>query len=238
MFVPIYDGVPMRRLKAPFVTYALILANLAAFLATAVTPQMQADFAYVTAGLGAIPSVIFGYEELPAGLPLVPAPLTLLTSLFLHLSWIHLIGNMVVLYVFGDNVEDALGHGRFLAFYLLCGVAGGLAHAAVDLAAPRPLVGASAAVSGVIGAYLILHPRVKVWGLILFRIPVRLRAAWGIALWAALQIWQVVSAGDASTGWMAHIGGFAAGIALIFVLRPADQPLFGAADGPDLTDER
>ncbi len=238
MFVPLYDGVPMRRLKAPFVTYALILINVAVFAATAATPQMQEDFAYLAAGLGAIPSVIFGYEELPAGLPLVPAPATLVTSLFLHLSWMHVIGNMVVLFVFGDNVEDALGHWRFLAFYLLCGIAGGLAHAAMDLSAPRPLVGASSAVSGIIGAYLVLHPRVKVWGLILFRIPVRLRAAWGIALWAALQLWQIYSAGDTSTGWTAHLGGFAAGLALVFVMRPRDQPLFGAADGPDLTGER
>ncbi len=235
MFVPLYDGVPMRRIRYPLVNYGLIAVNLALFLGTIAFPLGAFDINVVSAGFGAIPSVVFGYEALPDGYPFVPAPLTLLTSLFFHITWLHLLGNMLVLYVFGDNVEDALGHGRYLVFFLACGVAGGLGHALIDVEATRPLIGASAAVSGVIAAYLMLHPRVRVWGLVLFRIPLRLRAAWGIGLWAALQIWQAVSGEDTSTGWFAHLGGFAAGIVLVLVLRPRDQPLFGAADGPDLT---
>lgn len=235
MFVPLYDGVPMRRIKVPFVTFALLAVNIAVFVALSGFPVLQADFAVVTAGFGAIPSVIVGWETLPEGFPFVPAPFTLLTAQFIHVSWVHLLGNLVVLFVFGDNIEDAFGHLRFLAFYLLCGVAGGLMHVAIDPSAIRPLVGASGAISGVIAAYLLLHPRVKVWGLVFLRVPFRLRAAWGIGLWIAFQIGYAILGGDDSVGWYAHFGGFLAGLVLTPLLVRRDQPLFGAGDGPNLT---
>lgn len=235
MFIPLHDGVPMRRLRAPYVTYALIALNVAIFALTGDHILSEDGTAVVAAGLGAIPSVIFGLEALPDGYPFVPAPLTLATSLFLHVSWFHLAGNMLFLWVFGDNVEDGLGHLRFLLFYILCGLAGALVHALANPDSLRPLVGASGSVSGVIAAYLVLHPRVKVWGLVFARIPFRLRAAWGIGLWMALQIGQAVMGGDENIGWFAHLGGFAAGMALVFLLRQRDQVLFGQADGADLT---
>src|SRR4051794_732607 len=122
---------------------------------------------WIAAGFGLVPAVLFGTEALPGGLPFVPEPLTLLTSLFLHGSLFHLIGNMLFVWVFGDNVEDAMGHGRFLAFYLACGAAAGLAHAYANPESTRPLIGASGAVAGVVAAYLLLYPRVKLWGLFL-----------------------------------------------------------------------
>jgi len=231
MFVPLHDGVPMRNLKAPYATYALIVVCVLGYLLILADPDiLPADWAI--AGLGVIPGVLFGSYTLPEGLPLVPEPATLLTSLFLHVSFLHLAGNMLFLWVFGDNVEDAMGHGRFILFFLLCGTAAGLAHAFAVPGSDRPLVGASGAVSGVVAAYLILHPRVRLWGLFFARIPLRLRAYWAIGFWLAFQLFQALTATDVSVGWYAHIGGFAAGAVLVVMLRRRDQPLLGIADEP------
>ncbi|MDJ1159560.1 rhomboid family intramembrane serine protease [Chelatococcus sp. SYSU_G07232] len=234
MFVPIHDGVPMRNLKAPYATYALIGLCGAVYLATWLD-LLPVGETWLVAGLGVIPASLFGSASLPEGLPIVPEPLTLVTSLFVHLSLLHLAGNMLFLWVFGDNVEDAMGHLRFVLFFLACGVAGGFAHAYASPDSVRPLVGASGAVSGVVAAYLILHPRVRLWGLFFARIPLRLRAYWAIGFWLLFQIAQMWSGFDDSVGWVAHLGGFAAGAVLVLVLRRPDQPLLGAADGPSLT---
>jgi membrane associated rhomboid family serine protease len=234
MFIPLHDGVPMRNLKAPTVTYALIALTSVAWLAVA-THLVPIGEDWVMAGLGMIPAALFDTAALPEGVPFIAAPLTLVTSVFLHASLLHLAGNMLFLWVFGDNVEDALGHGRFLAFYLLCGISGALAHAAAEPNSLRPLIGASGAVSGVVAAYLILHPRVKVWGLFLNRIPLRLRAHWAIGFWIIVQIGQALVIKDGSVGWFAHLGGLITGAALVLVLRRADQPLLGRDDGPQLT---
>lgn len=221
MFIPLHDGVPMRRLARPVVTYALIAINLGLFLITGAVALPGLDQVGLAAaiGFGTIPAVVLGQEALPEGLLSVPAPLTLLTSLFLHLSWLHVIGNMLFLWVFGDNVEDELGHLRFLAFYLACGAAGGLAHVLAHPDSVRPLIGASSAVSGVVGAYLVLHPRVKLWGLFLKGIPLRLPAYWALGFWIGLQVLQAVSGLNDAVGWFAHLGGLAAGAGLMLLLR-------------------
>jgi membrane associated rhomboid family serine protease len=179
MFLPLHDGVPLRHLKAPLVTRGLIGANVAAY-ALVVLGVLPLGEQWIVAGFGVVPAVLFGTEALPEGLPFVPAPLTLITSLFLHGSALHLIGNMLFLSVFGDNVEDGMGHRRFIAFYLVCGVVAGLSHAFMQPESTRPLIGASGAVAGVVAAYLILYPRVKVWGLFFGRIPLRVPALWAI----------------------------------------------------------
>lgn len=221
MFIPLHDGVPMRRLARPLVTHALIAINLGLFLITGavVFPGLDQVGLAAAIGFGTIPAVVLGHESLPEGLLSVPAPLTLLTSLFLHLSWLHVIGNMLFLWVFGDNVEDELGHLRFLAFYLACGAAGGLAHVLAHPDSVRPLIGASSAVSGVVGAYLVLHPRVKLWGLFLKGIPLRLPAYWALGFWIGLQVLQAVSGLNDAVGWFAHLGGLAAGAGLMLLLR-------------------
>ena len=117
MFLPLHDGVPLKHLGAPVVTRGLIGANVAAFVLVALG-ALPIGEQWIVAGFGVVPAVLFGTEALPDGLPFVPAPLTLVTSLFLHGSILHLIGNMLFLWVFGDNVEDGMGHGRFLVFYL------------------------------------------------------------------------------------------------------------------------
>jgi membrane associated rhomboid family serine protease len=234
MFLPLHDGVPLAHLKAPLVTRALIGANVVAFalVALGVVPIGEE---WIAAGFGVVPAVLFGTEALPDGLPFVPAPLTLVTSLFLHGSALHLIGNMLFLWVFGDNVEDGMGHKRFLAFYLLCGVFAGLSHAFMNPESTRPLIGASGAVAGIVAAYLILYPRVKVWGLFFGRIPLRVPAMWAIGFWILMQVASAFLRGDDSVGWFAHLGGLVAGAALTPVLRRRYDPVLArveATEGP------
>ncbi len=234
MFVPLHDGLPLRNVRAPYVTYALIVMTSLVWVATGFG-LLRLDEDWLIAGFGLIPSALFGTVEFPEGIPIVPAPFTTITSIFLHASFLHLVGNMLFLWVFGDNIEDALGHTRFLAFYVLCGAFGALAHAVSEPGSVRPLIGASGAVSGIVAAYLILHPRVKLWGLFLNRIPLRLRATWAIGFWIVLQIGQAVVMRDGSVGWFAHLGGLASGGILVLILRRAGQPLLGRDDDPRLT---
>ena len=218
----------MRFVRAPFVTRAIVGLCIATYLAV-LSGLLPLDETWIFAGLGLIPSVLFGTEALPDGLPFVPAPLTLTTSLFLHATWLHLLGNMLFLWVFGDNVEDAMGHGRFLAFYVLCGVGAGLVHALITPDSTHPLIGASGAVSGVVAAYVILYPRVRVWGLFLKGIPLRLRASWAISFWVLFQVGAAFFGGDESVGWFAHLGGLGVGELLVLVMRRPGVVLFSRA---------
>jgi membrane associated rhomboid family serine protease len=231
MFLPLHDGVPLRNMKVPVATRALIVLCLAAYPLTFYGP-IGPD--WVMAGFGLIPAVLFGTEALPDGLPFVPAELTLATSIFLHGSLFHLLGNMLFLWVFGDNVEDAMGHGRFLVFFLLCGAIAGLTHAFIDPESTRPLIGASGSVSGVVAAYLILYPRVRVWGLFLQGIPLRLPAYWGIGFWFVLQFASAFLGGDEAVGWFAHLGGFVAGAILIPMMRRRYDPVLARVEAQEL----
>lgn len=148
-------------------------------------PATQANAAAL--GLGFIPAVVFDYAYLEPALQIVPDDLTVVTYAFLHLDFWHLAGNMLFLWVFGDNVEDALGHFRFLIFYIACAIAGALFHGFVAPTSEGPLIGASGAVSGVVAAYFLLHPRVRVWVLVLMRIPLPLPAFIPLALWIGQQ---------------------------------------------------
>ncbi len=161
MFIPLHDANSLKRIRLQYVTIGLIAANVLVFVMTALGPD-----AYVIGNvyrLGYIPSVIFDHVELPPELALVPEGFTYVTYAFLHADIMHLGGNMLFLWVFGDNVEDALGHVRFLIFYVLCAVAGAAFHGLLAQESEVPLIGASGAVAGVVTAYLILHPRVKIW---------------------------------------------------------------------------
>ncbi len=146
---------------------------------------------------------------------------TVVTSMFLHGGWLHLIGNMWFLWVFGNNIEDAMGHTRFVAFYLLCGLLAAVAQIAVTPASAVPMVGASGAISGIMGGYLVLYPRVKVHMLVIlgfFVTTVAVPAAWMLVYWAFLQAAGSLAVGSSDGGgvaFMAHLGGFVAGVALI-----------------------
>ncbi|MEO1718790.1 MAG: rhomboid family intramembrane serine protease [Pseudomonadota bacterium] len=146
--------------------------------------------------------------------------------MFFHGDLGHLLGNMLFLWVFGDNVEDAVGHIKFLLFYLLCGVAAAVTHTIITGDSPRPLIGASGAVAGVIAAYLMLHPRITVWVLAFKFIPLQINAALALGLWIALQVAMVLVPQVGPVAWWAHIGGLVAGAVLILVMRRPGVPLF------------
>jgi membrane associated rhomboid family serine protease len=225
MFIPLYDYNPLRTITRPYVSRGLIVANVLIFVlfqSGYVVPAEQAS----TFGFGMIPAVISQVAVLPEQFVYIPEPLTLVTYMFVHGGWLHLAGNMLFLWVFGDNVEDAMGHVRFAVFYLACGIAAGLAHAVAVPDSEAPLVGASGAIAGVIAAYLMLHPRVKLWVLVLGRIPLRISAQWVLGLWIAFQIVNLFVSTDDGTAWWAHVGGFAAGAVLVLVMRRPGVPLF------------
>ena len=141
---------------------------------------------------------------------------------------------MIFLWVLADNVEDALGHTRFLIFYLLCAIAGGYVYVLSDPASTAPVIGASGAIAGCISAYLLLHPRAKMWVLVFARIPIRLSALYVLGFWIVAQAASVFGGGDSQVAWWSHIGGLLAGAALVVVLKQPGVRLFdrGAAAKP------
>jgi membrane associated rhomboid family serine protease len=227
MFVPLYDDNPLRNISAPWVTRGLILANILIYLVFQEPQLVGPDGAQaVLASFGMIPAVVSGSAYLAAELQRVPEETTLLTYMFLHAGWLHLGTNMLFLWVFGDNVEDAMGHARFLAFYLACGVAAGLVHLASAPESEVPLVGASGAIAGCVAAYLMLHPRVKLWVLVLMRIPLPVPAWVALGLWIAMQVANGILVHEDGTAWWAHVGGLVAGAILVAPLRLPGVPLF------------
>ena len=225
MLLPLHDHNPLKHIRFGFLTVAIIAACVLVYLYQTSLPERDATrfvFAY-----GAIPSVVFGINALPAEVAQLPATATLVTSMFLHGGVMHLAGNMLFLWVLGDNVEDALGHGRYVAFYLLTGIAAAMSHAAVEPASTLPMIGASGAISGVIGAYLVLHPHASIRTLV-FRTIMDLPAFVVLGLWIAFQFFSASLAepGQPGVAWWAHIGGFIAGVILIVPMRRRGVPLF------------
>ncbi|MGO8954232.1 MAG: rhomboid family intramembrane serine protease [Rhodomicrobium sp.] len=163
----------------------------------------------------------------------IPGQFRLVTYMFLHGSVLHLLVNMIFLFVFGDNVEDAMGHLRFILFYLVCGVSAALVHSAMTDSPDSPLIGASGAISGVIGAYLMLHPNIRVWVLFpkLPFLPLRFPAGFVIGTWILYQIGAAIYLSSGATAWWAHVGGFFTGALLVAVLKRPGFRLFDAATG-------
>ncbi len=224
--IPLKDDNPTR--IWPLVSYGVMGVCVLVFLWQFSLSQ-QAGREAVFA-LGMVPAVLMGQAQLPPEVALVPAPVTLLTSMFLHGSWMHIIGNMLYLWVFGDNVEDAMGHWRFIAFYVICGMAAALAQLLIDPASEVPMIGASGAIAGLLGAYLLLHPKAHVLVLIplgFFTQLVRVPAMVVLGLWFVLQLFnQATSGTGAGVAFMAHIGGFVAGMALVPLFKYRRVPLF------------
>lgn len=233
MFVPLHDGVPLRYLRAPFVTHGLIATCVALHLFMWLRMGDQTQLA-VLAGFGMIPAVLFGEAQLSAELLQAPVWLTPVSNVLLHASFAHLIGNLLFLWVFGDNVEDAMGHVRFLLFFFLCGIGGSLAHAVMYPQSEQPLIGASGAISGVIAAYLMLHPQVRIWGLAFKWFPLRLPALYALGAWIFVQLASAVFDTQGIVGWWAHLGGLVTGAVLTPLLVQRGVVLFGRgapADG-------
>ncbi len=226
--IPFSDDNPVR--ITPYVNWLLIGLCVAAF---------AGEFALGSKGdnvvnlLGFAPATLLHADSAHALVPVYPAALTIFTSMFLHGGLMHLGGNMLYLWVFGNNVEDAMGHVRYLLFYLVCGVAAALTMAFVSPYSLVPIVGASGAISGVLGAYVLLYPRAKVrvlipWGIVIFY-PFRIGAMWVVGFWFALQLFNAVMSDATQPGvaWWAHVGGFVIGLALTPILKSGDVALFG-----------
>jgi membrane associated rhomboid family serine protease len=221
--IPLKDDVPVSR--APIVTVALISGNAVVFLWQLLVVGLPVSVEIA----GAIPYEILTLQDIRP-LDLVPPPLTLLTSMFLHGGFLHIAGNMLFLWVFGNNVEDLLGRTRFLLFYLACGLVAALAQVSVSaMGADRdallvPMVGASGAIAGVLAAYMVLFPRARVLTLVPIFIFIRLiyvPAAFFIGLWFAIQLLNAFLGGEASgVAFVAHVGGFVAGWLLVKLMAP------------------
>lgn len=218
--IPLHDDNPTR--TTPIVTIGIIALCTVAFLWQIGHSEQARQ--YIAYSLGFVPAVALGGRQLPPELHVLPAGLTAFTAMFLHGGWLHLIGNMLYLWIFGDNVEEAMGHRRFLIFYLLCGLAAALAQ---GLSAPQstiPMIGASGAIAGVLGAYLLLHPRARVLVLVplgFFFFTVFIPAAVVLGVWFLLQLLSSASMNpnEGGVAFFAHVGGFLAGLALIPFFR-------------------
>jgi membrane associated rhomboid family serine protease len=220
MVFPLRDSVRTRR--RPWVTYSLIFVNLAVFL---LELAAGSSASLLVSTFAVVPTRVLnpGFWLATAGWPLV----TLVTSTFVHGSWGHVVGNMLYLWVFGDNIEDLLGKGRFLLFYLLCGALANVAHILANPTSGVPTIGASGAVAGVLGGYILSYPRARVLTLIPigFFVPAIKVPAWAyLGLWFLVQlasglapIW--VSDVTRTVAFWAHISGFLSGIALVPLLR-------------------
>ncbi|MET1416210.1 rhomboid family intramembrane serine protease [Roseibium sp. HPY-6] len=225
MFIPLHDQNQLDHVPRPYVNLAIIAVNVIVFLVL----QDAGNYQTVNASSishGLIPVVLFDIRDLAPQFQVLPDWMSLVTYAFLHGNFMHLIGNMLFLWVFGDNVEDAMGHSRYLAFYIICAIVSGLAYALLDLDSDMPLIGASGAVSGVVAAYLMLHPKVKVWVLALGRIPLRLSAQWLLGAWVLYQIYNAFAFPESQVAWIAHVGGLAAGAILVLFFRRKGVPLF------------
>ncbi|HEU4532082.1 MAG TPA: rhomboid family intramembrane serine protease [Steroidobacteraceae bacterium] len=214
--IPLSDDNPSR--TTPYVSYTLIGLCVLAFLwQVMLGPERGQAIVYA---LGVIPAVLIGDVQLSPALDLVHPWVTVFTSMFLHGGWMHLIGNMLYLWIFGDNVEDSMGHARFLVFYLVSGIGAVLAQALPDPGSQLPMIGASGAISGVLGGYLLLYPHARVLVLIPLGIvlqTVRMPAGWVLALWFGLQLLSNAFSDGVGGGvaFRAHIGGFIAGMVLV-----------------------
>lgn len=228
-FIPLYDDNPHRYIGrgGQGITMGIIVVT------TLVHLVVQSGLIFppseiLVLSFALIPADLTGYDVRPEEFVQIPEWVTLLSHAFLHGDWLHLGGNMLFLWVFGDNVEDAVGHWRFILFYCLSAIGGGLVQVMLMPQSGAAIVGASGAVAGIVAAYLMLYPRAKIWVLVFGRIPLRLAAMWILGAWILVQFWSVFSAAaDEGTAWWVHIGGLGAGSLLIVVLRRPGILLFG-----------
>ena len=207
--IPLKDDNPTS--DRPIITYFIIGLCVAIFLIQLGTQSYKTGQLFFSYGL--IPSVLMGHKQLPMDLYAVPAYVTIFSSMFMHGGFMHLIGNMLYMWIFADNIEDNLGATRFIIFYLLCGIGAAMTQVLMDTHSQVPMVGASGAIGGVLGAYLINHPNARVLVLIPYFILtiVKIRALYVLGFWFILQF---ISSGG-GVAYAAHIGGFVSGMILI-----------------------
>ena len=219
-FFPFADENPTK--NKPLISWSIILVCSIIFLNYVFEQDYTKEMIFLSFGM--IPALIFGYSELSDSLNIVPPTFTIITSMFLHGGWMHLIGNMTYLYIFGDNIEETLGKIKFIIFYLLTGSCAALAQALLDPSSTIPMVGASGAIAGILGGYLVLFPRAKIkvffWFIIFFKI-IKIRAYIVLGGWILIQFLSF-NGNDLNSGgiaYAAHIGGFISGIILIYIMK-------------------
>lgn len=220
MVVPLYDDNPFAAPVKPVVTWCLIAVNLAVFLYEAGASQASLDRLIDVFSL--TPAALIGDISARGWMP---APATLVTYQFFHADIAHLVGNMVFLWVFGDDIERALGRLRYLAFYLLSGVGGGLVFVANDPHSGIELIGASGAIAGIVVAYLMLRPCAKIT-VLLAVIPLRIGAYWVVGLFVLTQLWNLGASSKSEVAYWCHFGGMLAGALLFPLMKPARVKLF------------
>lgn len=227
--IPLRDINPTNRFA--IITVTLIILNIAVFVYELTLGKMGGE-AFL-ASFALVPKRLFSPDAMTGGT--VPVTATLVTSLFMHGGLLHIGGNMLYLWIFGNNVEDATGRARFFVFYVLCGILAATAHAFMNRSSLTPMIGASGAVSGVLGAYLLLYPRARVVMLVLFGFYIRtieVPAMIVLGFWFALQSLSALLSGGAGQGvaWYAHIAGFVAGMLLIGLFKRREVA-FGGGRG-------
>tara|TARA_B100001123_G_scaffold402235_1_gene489677 strand:+ start:34 stop:738 length:705 start_codon:yes stop_codon:yes gene_type:complete len=214
--IPLKDDNPTS--GRPIVTYFLIGSCVLIFLLQLSSQSYQTGHLFYSYGL--IPSVLMGHKQLPLDLYVVPGYITIFTSMFMHGGFMHLIGNMLYMWIFADNIEDNLGKTKFIIFYLLSGIGAAMAQVLMDTHSQIPMVGASGAIGGVLGAYLINHPNARVLVLIpfgFFSQLIKIRALYVLGFWFVLQFINssMMSSEGGGVAYAAHIGGFVTGMILI-----------------------
>jgi rhomboid family protein len=220
MVMPIYDDNPFTQAVKPIVTWCLIAANLGVFFYEMGASQLALE--RVIDAFSLTPAALLG--DIPAR-GWVPSLGTLITYQFFHADLMHLLGNMIFLWVFGDDVERALGRLRYLSFYLLSGVIGGLVFVANEPYSRIELIGASGSIAGVVIGYVMLRPCAKIT-VLLGIIPLRIGAYWVIGLFVILQLWNLGSASKSDVAYWCHFGGMLAGAVLFPLMRPPGVKLF------------
>ncbi len=225
MVMPLWDDNPLKLPKWPVVTWGLIVLNIAVFLAQCMGDSNYLEFAFALTPVN--------IAAAPITLTPVHPYATLITYQFLHADIFHLLGNMLFLAIFGDDVEEAMGPLRFIGFYLVSGIAAGLAFTASTPHSTLPLIGASGAIAGILAAYLMFRPCQKVMVFIPYFIvwfvlrPItRLDAYWVLGAWALMQLWHISVQSQDEVAYMAHIGGFVAGAVMFPLLRYNTVRLF------------
>jgi len=229
MAMPLWDDNPFTKPTKPWATWGIILLNIIVFFLEGATLNDSGN-----------PVIVINYGLTPATLTqpgtlfsLIPVDVTLVTYMFLHADILHLFGNMIFLFVFGDDIEEAMGSLRFVVFYLACGIVGALFYLASTPQSSIPLIGASGACSGVIAAYLMLRPCAKIRVLLFFFVT-KLDAFWVLGSWALIQIYQLASKADDEVAYWCHIGGFVTGAALFPLMRLPGVELFECAEHKEL----
>jgi membrane associated rhomboid family serine protease len=226
MMLPLKDDNPVH--ITPIFTWLLISVNTIVFIyQVSMEPDSLRLFIY---RFGSIPAVVMGHQMLPENIAAVPPHLSILTSMFMHGGWMHLIGNMWFLWIFGNNIEEAMGRLRFLVFYLLCGVAASWSHILFNVDSVIPTIGASGAIGGVMGAYILIYPRARVWTLIFLGFFIRvlyMPAVIILGYWFVIQVMSgFLSGARSGVAFWAHVGGFIAGVLLTGLFKKRQVRFF------------